>query len=432
MFHINRNTELDSILLGKMLNKFNVKVLPQLKRWERYYNGQQDILNKTYTDASKPCCHIVTNYCKNIADSYTGYMATPGYISYSSQDDITEIMEVLRYNDYQTEDAMLMHNLVVYGTAAELMYFDEQGQGRFKLIEPTTCFGVFDDSLTADLLYFVRFYPEDTWSEHSRTIIEVYDDHEITRYYSNGSNGYPVFLDRRPHYMSQCPAVVVSLFDERSIFDCIISLQDAANELLSSEVDDYAAFCDAFLALTGVDAETDDIAAMKENRVLVLPEGAVANWLTKNSSDTQIENILKRIHDSIYRVSQCPDFSSETFVGGVSSGIAIRYRLTGMESKCGQIEGALKLALQRRIELICGIASLKIGEEVFRDITISFKRNIPEDISNTVATVNQLRGLVSDNTLLGLLPFVSDVNAEAEAVKQQNEENSALYPLQLV
>ena len=43
------------------------------------------------------------------------------------------------------------------------------------------------------------------------------------------------------------------------------------------------------------------------------------------------------------------------------------------------IEAEMKKALQRRVEIICGIASLKLGEEVFRDINIEFSRNIPAD-----------------------------------------------------
>ena len=151
---------------------------------------------------------------------------------------------------------------------------------------------------------------------------------------------------------------------------------------------------------------------------MILPEGAVASWLTKNANDTQIENIIKRLHDSIYRIAQCPDFSSETFVGGVSSGIAIRYRLTGMETKAAKIEGEMKKALQRRIELICGVASLMLGEEVFRDIQITFSRNIPVDDTSVINMVSQLQGVVSDATLLSQLPFVQDVNAELEAVKE--------------
>jgi SPP1 family phage portal protein len=98
-----------------------------------------------------------------------------------------------------------------------------------------------------------------------------------------------------------------------------------------------------------------------------------------------------------------------------------------MENKAGIIEAAMKKALQRRIEIICGIASLRMGEEVFRDIQIDFKRNIPEDLTATIATINALKGTVSDATLLSLLPFVEDVNAELEAVKEQQEANMALY-----
>ena len=215
--------------------------------------------------------------------------------------------------------------------------------------------------------------------------------------------------------------------DEKSIFDCIMSLQDASNELVSAEIDDYSAFCDAYLTLIGVDAEPDDIAAMKENRVLVLPEGASAAWLTKNANDAQVENILKRIHESIYRIAQCPDFSSESFVGGVSSGIAIRYRLTGMETRAAKICAAMEKALQRRVEIICGIASLKLGEEVFRDIEIEFKRNIPEDNASLANLVNSLKGTVSDATLLAQLPFITDVNAELEALQAQKQANMSLY-----
>ena len=159
----------------------------------------------------------------------------------------------------------------------------------------------------------------------------------------------------------------------------------------------------------------------------MLPVGAKATYLTKTGNDAQVENILKRIPDSIYRIAQCPDFSSETFVGGVSSGIAIKYRLTGMETKAGKIEAEMKKALQRRIEVISGVASLALGEEVFRDIRITFTRNIPEDTASIANLINTLKGTVSDATLLGLLPFVDDVDAEIEAVTTQKTANMELY-----
>ena len=432
MFYINKDAELNVELLNKMINKFNLDVEPKLKKYKNYYDGIQAILNKTYSDASKPCNRTIINYCKNIADSYCGYLASPGYISYRSEQDIEDIMDILKYNDYQAEDSDFLLNALVYGKAAELMYVDLEGKVRFRQINPTQCFAIFDDSLTGDLLYFVRIYEASDWDDTNIYNVDVYSDYDVKHYTMSGENGNLVFVSEEPHYFSQCPANVFALPDEKSIFDCILSLQDAANEVLSSEIDDYTAFCDAYLALTGMDADSEDIVSMKENRVLILPEGASATWLTKNASDAQVENILKRIHDSIYRIAACPDFSSETFVGGVSSGIAIRYRLTGMETRAAKICAEMKKALQRRIEIITGIASLKLGEEVFTDIDIEFKRNIPEDLSSTINLINTLKGTVSDATLLSQLPFISDVNGELEAVQAQKKANIETYGFGLV
>lgn len=426
MFYLNRETELTAEILKKMIEKFNTTVLPQRKKYKNYYDGVQAILQKKYSDSTKPCNKTVINYCKNIVDSYCGYLATPSYISYRSEDDITEIMDVLNYNDYQAEDADFLLDALIYGTAAELMYIDVDGKTRFRLINPLQCFAVCDDTLTGDLMYFVRIYDVSEWDDKDLFNVDVYSDNEVRHYSMSGSNGSLNFIGGEPHYFSQCPANIFSLPDEKSIFDCVIGLQDSANEILSGEIDDFAAFCDAYLTMTGVDAEADDIAQMKEDRVIILPENSKAEWLTKNSNDAQVENILKRIHDSIYRIAACPDFSSESFVGGVSSGVAIRYRLTGMETRAGKIEAEMKKALQRRIEIICGIASL-LGSQSNKEIQIDFKRNIPEDNTALVALVNSLKGTVSDATLLGQLPFISDVNKELELLETQKANNMALF-----
>ena len=428
MFYLNSQLELTDALLGKMINHFHQQVEPKLTKYKNYYDGMQAILNKTYSDPSKPCNKSVINYCKNIVDSYVGYLATPGYISYTSpEDNIETIIDVLKYNDYQAQDADFLLDALIYGVAAELMYTDTLGQVRFRLINPTQCFGIYDDSLTGDLLYFVRIYKASEWDDSNTYNVDVYSDYQIKHYQMEGINGQLQLITEEFHYFSQCPANIFYLPDEKSIFDCILSLQDSVNEIVSAEIDDYSAFCDAYLVLEGVDATKEEMAAMKEARALVMPEGAKAYWLTKNATDAQVENILKRLHDSIYRISACVDFSSEQFAGGVSSGVAIKYKMTGMETRAGKIEAEMKKALQRRIEILCGIASLKLGEEMFRDIQIDFKRNIPEDITATINLINSLKGSVSDKTLLGQLEFVEDVEAELEAVQEQKAQNMSLY-----
>ena len=428
MFYLSKDRELTAELLFKMINHFNLSVRPKLEKYKNYYDGIQAILTKKYSDESKPCNKTVINYCKNIVDSYAGYLATPGHISYASENDIEDIMDILRYNDYQTQDSQLVKTALTYSVAHELMYIDSEAKTRFKLIDPLTCFGVYDNSLTADLLYFVRFYKLNDWDDNDNAYaVDVYTDTSVRHYVMNGFNSAVSFLSEEPHYFGQCPANILVLPDEVSIFDCVLSEQDSVNELLSAEIDDYSAFCDAYLVIEDAELEEDTVKTMKENRVLQLPTGASAYWLTKQANDAQVENILKRLHDSIYRTAQCPDFSSESFIGGVSSGIAIQYRLTGMETRAGTIEAEAKKALQRRIEILCGVASLKLGEEVFRDIEITFKRNIPADTAQVVQMINSLQGIVSDETLLSQLDFITDVQAELEKINAQKERNVAMY-----
>ena len=189
MFYLNKDVPLDTNLLYKMIHRFNLNNKPRLEKYKNYYDGKQLITQKAYADPSKPCNKSVVNYCKNIADSYCGYLATPSYISYSSSNDITELMEVLRYNDYQAQDADLLLDALTFGVAAELMYFDSDGQTRFRLINPTQCFGVYDDSLTGDLLYFVRIYRINEWEDTERYAVDVYSDFDIKHYTMSGLNG---------------------------------------------------------------------------------------------------------------------------------------------------------------------------------------------------------------------------------------------------
>ena len=84
-------------------------------------------------------------------------------------------------------------------------------------------------------------------------------------------------------------------------------------------------------------------------------------------------------------------------------------------------------AIQRRIELICNILNLKASDAMWRDININFVRNIPVNLTDIIQLVNNLKGTVSDATLLSQLPFIDDVNAELEALQKQKEQNIALY-----
>lgn len=204
-----------------------------------------------------------------------------------------------------------------------------------------------------------------------------------------------------------------------------MSLQDAYNNLLSAEIDDFDAFADAYLILKGVVADSDDLATMKQNRVLLMDAEDSAEYLTKNISDTQIQNMLQNINDQIHKMSNSPDFNDEKLMA--QSGIAMKYKLIGFENVSSAIVANMTKALQKRIELICEVLNLTDGLSMWRDIEITFTRNLPENTLETAQMVNQLRGLVSDETLLSQIPFITNPAEEVEKVKEQKQTSVDLY-----
>ena len=193
-----------------------------------------------------------------------------------------------------SEDSELLKDALIFGVGYEILWVDEDGQQRFKRLDPREVIPVYSNTLDEELLYVIRYYAEQTINQEAESyIVEVYDSNKVTKYRSN--LGFTTFnlLEEVPYFYNQVPITVFNLNrDNVSCFDSIMSLQDAYNNLLSAEIDDFDAFADAYLILKGVTADSDDLADMKRNRVLLMDAEDSAEYLTKNISDTQIQNML--------------------------------------------------------------------------------------------------------------------------------------------
>ena len=106
-----------------------------------------------------------------------------------------------------------------------------------------------------------------------------------------------------------------------------------------------------------------------------------------------------------------------------ASGVAIKYKLIGLEQIRSRKERLFKKAAQRRIELIFGVNSLLNNNFDFRDIELTFSDNIPANVKEMAEIVNSLTGIVSQSKLLSLLPFISDPRDEMEMIKKENEDS---------
>lgn len=411
MYYLDKNQILTIELLSKYLNDFNTLKLPRLKKLKNYYDGKQDILQKYYVDESKPCNKIVVNFCSGIVDNFNGYL-TGIPITYKSDVDFTDISNVLRYNDYQSEDSEFLKNALIYGKAYEIIYVDEQSNICFNSIDTTEGFVIYSNDLKKEMRYFIRQYLIDPCEPSKGLYVEVYTDKLVEVYKCSSIYDNYTLVSKKEHYFNQVPVVAFGLNNEEcSSFEKIMTMQDAYNKLLSSAEDDFESFCDAYMLIKGMSVDEEELVKMKTNRVLLLDEEGSVEYLTKDIKDTALNNMLDELNGKIHRVSNSPDFGDENFAN--ASGVSLKYKLIGFENTASNIATRMVKALQKRIELIVEILHIK-NNAVWRDVDIIISRNLPVDLSEIVDTVVNLKGIVSNTTLLSQIPFIKDIEKEKE------------------
>lgn len=379
-------------------------------------------------DSSKPNNKIANAYASYITDTLVGYFIGEP-ITYTSNDEtlLQDLNMMFEYNDEADENAELAKNASIYGVAYEMLYLSEEDKMiRFKSLNPKEVIPIFDKTIEQNLLAVIRYYEDyDYVADKTFTIVEVIDDTKIRRLKQN--NGFSL-LEEYLHYFQMVPvAIFKNNEDETGDFESVISLIDAYDKMESDSLNDFEYFVDAYLALYGFTADGDDVAKMKENRVLLMDEGTSAEWLIKQTSDAYIENMKNRLDKDIHKFAKCPNMSDQEFASN-ASGVAIKFKLLGTENLVSIKERKFKRGIQQRLELMSMINSVLREGFDWRAIDIIFTRNVPSNDVDIANMVNTLRDIVSEETLLAQIPFVDDVQAELEKLKAEREENKELNP----
>ena len=82
---------------------------------------------------------------------------------------------------------MYKRQALIYGRAYELQYIDEDGKARFDVLDTLDGIPVYDNTITRNLLYFIRVYPAGSFDDTPEYIIEVLTPYETVRYSSDGT-----------------------------------------------------------------------------------------------------------------------------------------------------------------------------------------------------------------------------------------------------
>ena len=422
----------DKILTKEIIRKFieldRIENARKIKLHE-YYKGKHDILKRTYDDVSKPNNKVVNPYANYITTLMTGYfIGEPVQYTSDSEKVLGQYKEVMEYNDEPSVNKEIAKWQSVCGEGYDIVYIDKEGNIRFKALPAIGMIPIYNDDLEETLIYVIRYWTSyDIEKNQDIQYVEVYSPIDISKYRVDVA-GQLQLLDEVNHVFGQVPVTPYYNNSEgQGDFELVISEIDAYDSFESDSVNEADYFADSYLVLSGMEGtEKEDIAAMKENRVLLFPDGGEGTWLTKNVNDSWIENEKKRLDQDIHKFSFCPPMTDENFAAN-ASGIAMKYKLLGLENKVGVKETEFEKGLRRRIELIYGVLRKVSGDMDYLDINIVFTRNLPQDLESAVRTVKELENVISDETRLSLLPIDIDAQAELEKVEERKLQNYALF-----
>lgn len=421
MYRLSKDSVLSPELIVKHIEKDRSEAA-RLQKLNNYYVGKHAIKNRTMADATKPNNKVANPYATYITDLGTGYfMGEP--VSYNSEETqfLEEVKSIYNYNDEAAENAEIAKDASIYGVGYEIIYLDSDKAIRFKKISPIGCIPIYDNTIEEDLLFFIRYYDdENIVSGNVTTYVEVYSRTYRQLYKMNISA--LTLIEEELHAFNAVPIVIYQNNAEQlGDFEEVVPLIDAYDKIQSDSVNDMEYFADAYLAMYGVDAEAEDIASMKEQRVLIFPDEAKAEWLTKSINDTYVENLKTRLDNDIHKFSTIPAMTDKDFASN-ASGVAMKYKLMGLENTTAKKERCFKKGLQRRLEVICNMLSVMGTNYDYRAIDIVFKRNIPANLTEMAEVINKIGHLFSEETQVSLLPV--DVDYEAEKVKKEKEKEA--------
>ena len=422
---IDKETQLTKEVIKWIIEKHSEEKA-RIAELRDYYNNKNAIMNRQYKDANKPqnkLSHPFASYITNMATGY--FLGNP--ISYNSenQDLLERILDIFKYNDEADNNTTLAKYSSIAGYAVELLYIDENSNARFKALPGDEVVIVYDNTLEENILYAIRYFEEDIPGEDkTKTTINVYTSNAIQTYKLEDNE--ITFIDETAHYFNDVPVSVYVNNDELyGDFERVKGLLDAYDKAQSDTANDFEYFTNALLVISGVLVEDEEGLNFKDNRVINFAgTDGKAEYLLKNINDSALENYKNRLVEDIHKFAQIPNLTDEKFAGNVS-GESMKYKLMGLENIISVKEAKFKKGLMRRIELLCNFLNIATNDlMLYTDIQPIFTRNKPKNEVELANMVKGLYGILSDETLISILPFIENSNEEIE--KRNKEKESTL------
>ena len=430
-----KDTPVTGETISGAIAEFMRDVRPRLERLGRAYEGRGEITRRTRSPGlpNNRLVHAFPRYIVTMASGYlVGRPVT--YDDRTQSDAVAALREAYAACDMDSVDAELAADASIYGRGVCICYADEGGRPKAATLSPKTAFVVYDDTVEHRPLFGVHWMDRyDGAGKRCGVCVHAYTAGAELTLSGRSLAALTQEGEAQPHYFGGVPVVEFwNNAQETGDFEPVLSLIDAYDTLESDRVNDKQQFTDAVLLLTGCTLENDDPADRRspaqkllEEKTLSLPDtDASAQWLVKQSDEAGAEVLRQALRGDIHKMSMVPDLTDESFAAN-ASGVAMRYKLLGLEQLTAIKERWFREGLRSRMRLFAHflgvLARTSLDPET---VEMTFTRSLPVNETETAQMVAQLSGIAPQRALLAQLPFIDDVDAAMEELAAQRAQEA--------
>lgn len=422
IYRISPEEELTDAKLSQFIARHAAESAFRYKQLQDAYETDFPIFHEPKKPEWKPDNRIAVNFAKYIVDMMNGYfIGNPVKITVDGgEESIEKYVEFLdQYNDQDDNNAELSKICSIYGKGYEMYYNDEDGNVGIIYLDPTEAFMIYDDSVLKRERYFVRLYRDEDNVLHGSV-----SDQEKVRWFT--IKGKIVWNEQEQlHYFNGVPATEYRENKEcQGIFEPVLSIINAFNKAISEKANDVDYFADAYLKIIGTLLDEDELKHVRSDRVINFDgdgESVIVDFLQKPNGDTTQEHLLDRLQNLIFLIAMVANISDENF--GTSSGIAMAYKLQGMSNLRKTKERKFTSGMNRRYKLIFSNPGNTMQKDDWVKLHYKFTPNVPANLLEESQIAQNLSGVVSQETQLGVLSVVDNPKAEIERIEKEDEKS---------
>ena len=427
----------------KLLESFNTGIKKEMEIGTAYYKSENVAISKRemsfysithqrlLEDYSKANNKLKSGYTKIIVDQKLGYLINKDTTITVDSEDIANTLDISKYKKATKKVAKNASN-EFYGVLQ--WYIDKDKQLRFKVIPSQQVMIKMDEDDEDRIATVIRQF----WVGKYH-FAEVYDDKYIYTWMKHKNDKNYSLMEKTSNLMMRTmvndtvigeqeeswgrpPFSILFNNDEHTndlnMFKAYVDLYDIVSSDFGNNLEDYQEMYWVLKNYSGTNA-AEFMEEFKKSRILKVGDGGDAKQVAQEVPYAARIALMNALTNDIFTFGMAVDVKD---VAGKTTNVTIKALFANLDLKANDFELEIEDYFQQCVYFINRYRQVIGKQPIEPKLTLTRARIL--NASEAIDDVLKQRGFRADKMLLKLLPGVTDVDAEIEALKEQQKEEA--------